>query len=371
MISTKKIKIALVHDDFIQFGGAEKLFYELVREFSNDDLFDVTVFSSLISPKWKEVFLKDKVTYCESFLKYLPFSYLYSRLIFLTNLFYLAFQDFNFDDYDFVFSSSTRFGHALVTKPNSFHISYINSPSRALWDERKYFFNKYIIHKIFKNLLPNKRVYDFFSQQNSDLIISNSKNIRSKVKKIYQRNSIILFPFVNLDSNMLVSKNISDYFLIVSRLVSWKRIDFVIEAFNLNSRRLIVIGDGNELEYYKKVSKPNIEFKGYVTEEEKKELFLNSQALLFPQDEDFGITILEALNSRTPIIYLNKGGAKEILNNKVGISFEDQNAEAVDNALSRFSNFEFDSLEAEKILSKYSKNTFVSFVKKLVFIIKR
>ena len=87
MISTKKIKIALVHDDFIQFGGAEKLFYELVREFSNDDLFDVTVFSSLISPKWKEVFLKDKVTYCESFLKYLPFSYLYSRLIFLTNLF--------------------------------------------------------------------------------------------------------------------------------------------------------------------------------------------------------------------------------------------------------------------------------------------
>ena len=363
---TKKIRIAFVHDDFIQFGGAEKLFFDVIHDFKLDSQYEIKVFSSIVSPNWQKIFLENNISYYQSFLKYFPFSYKYSKFFFVTSLFYLAFADFDFSDYDFVISSSTRFGHFLITKPNTYHISYINSPSRALWDEKNYFYGKSFFYFLIKKLLPNKRVYDFYSHVFADLIITNSKNIQKKVKKIYSRNSIILFPFVNLKYiKESIEFSNSDYFILISRLVSWKRIDYVIDAFNKNLQKLIVVGDGPELARYQEMSKDNIIFKGYVSENEKNSLLQGSKALIFPQNEDFGITILEALNYNIPVIYLNRGGAKEILNSKVGLGFGNQTSGDLNLAISNLSNFEFCTDESKKILKNYSKDSFIYFIKKL------
>lgn len=362
---TRKIKIAFVHDDFIQFGGAEKLILEIVREFQNDNEFEVTVFASIISKKWQSILNENKINFKESFLSSLPFVDKYSKFLFFTDLFYIAFSNFDFEEYDVVFSSSTRYAHFLITKPKTFHISYLNSPSRALWDEKKYFFGKKFFYFFIKNFLPEKRILDFYSQTYADLIISNSKNIAFKVKKYYLRNSIVLYPFLNYKNNQIETKKDS-YFLIISRLVSWKRLDYVIEAFNLSGHKLIIVGIGPELERYAQTSNKNIEFRGYISEAEKFKLIKHAQALIFPQDEDFGITLLEALKFNCPIIYLNKGGAKEILNSKLGISFENQNIKDLEEALVKFKSFKPEIEAYVKAGSFFNKDYFSNYLKRLI-----
>jgi glycosyltransferase involved in cell wall biosynthesis len=364
MISSKKIKVAFVHDDFIQVGGAEKLFLEIVKEFNIDESFDVKVYSSLISKNWKEVFKKYNIKYEESFLSYLPFCYKLHKILFIFDWFYLAFSSFDFSEYRVVISSSTRYGHFLITKPDTFHISYINSPPRALWDEKKYFFKKRFLHFLVKGSLPSKRIYDYYSHNYADLIVTNSKNIQRKFLKNYHRNSIIIYPFHSLQ-NIQVNESKSDYFLIISRLVSWKRLDYVIRTFNSLNLKLIVIGEGSEKEYYQSISSKNITFTGFVSEEEKERFLRNAKAFIFPQIEDFGITLLESLSFNCPVIYLNKGGAKEILNSKVGVPFVEQDELYLKEAIQKLENFNFDLEEKEKILRNFSKNNSIPFLKRL------
>lgn len=365
MKSIKKIRIAFVHDDFIQFGGAERLILDIVNEFQNDENFEVAVYASIISKQWQEILTQKNLKFTQSFLVKIPYIDRFSKLLFFTNLYYLAFSEFNFDSFDIVFSSSTRYGHSVITKPDTFHISYINSPSRALWDEKRYFFGKKFLYLLIKNFLPSKRILDFYSQNYADLLISNSKNIARKVKKYYQKNSLILYPFLNQKETGSNTPK-KDYFLIISRLVAWKRFDFVIETFNQTAEKLIVVGSGPEFDRYRLKSQNNIVFKGYTSDEEKFELLKNAKALIFPQNEDFGITLLESLSVFCPIIYLNQGGAKEILNPKVGVSFKYQNQESLLSALNNFNKLSFRVADFKKILNLYSKEFFCYFLKRLV-----
>lgn len=361
----KNIKIAFVHDDFIQFGGAEKLFLEVILKFQRKSNYEVEVFSSLISKPWKKIFLENKIPYYESFLAKIPFCYNLHKSFFLFNFFYYAFQEFNFDGYDIVISSSTRFGHSIITKPNTYHISYVNSPSRALWDEKKYFFGKGLLHKWLKFFLPAKRIYDFYSMNFSDLVITNSKNIRSKFLKVYRRNSVILYPFSESNNAMSLSQK-KDFYLVISRLVSWKRIDYVIEAFNQNGKNLIVIGEGSEKKMYQNAANNNICFLGFIPEQQKLQLLQQAQGLIFPQNEDFGITLLEAISAGCPIVYLNQGGAREVLNSKLGISYPLQTSSSLNEALGNMGNFKIDQDERAKKLRVFSQDTYIKFLEKLI-----
>jgi glycosyltransferase involved in cell wall biosynthesis len=212
----------------------------------------------------------------------------------------------------------------------------------------------------------------FFNKHLSKLIFYLYYFSQRKVKKIYRRNSIVLFPFINLQKIKSSNKTAeNDYYILISRLTSWKRIDYVIDTFNDNNLKLIVVGEGEEFSRYQKNSQNNILLKGYVTETEKNLLLRNAKALIFPQIEDFGITILEALNYNIPILYLNHGGAKEILNERVGIGFNQQNPESLKEAISKLEYFKFSSEEAAVILKNYSKDRFISFLKKLILTVKR
>lgn len=371
MNSTKKIKIALVHDDFIQFGGAEKLFWDLILEFSKDPRYDVVVFSSLISEKWKKIFENEEIFYIESFLKNFPFCYHVSKIFFIFEMYYLAFQSFDFDSFDFVISSSTRYSHSVITKPSTFHISYVNSLPKMFWDPEKYFAGKKFGYFILSNFFPYFQKLDLYTQKLSDLVITNSKNIQTKYKKNISRNSVILYPFIphpliNQEFSPLLEKN--DFYLLISRLVSWKRIDYVLDTFSeLKDKKIIVVGEGPELNNYsKKYKSQNILFLGRVSEDKKTELLTKSKGVIFPQDEDFGLVILESLKCKTPIIYFNKGGAKEILNKSVGVSYDFQNKNALIRAIQENDSKLYKIEDFNKISSNFSKPKFLNFLKSFI-----
>jgi glycosyltransferase involved in cell wall biosynthesis len=356
---SKKYRIAIVHDDFIQRGGAERLLVDVIKLVENSGDYEFTIYSSIISPNWKSFFESRGWDYKESFLRYFPFSYLYSKFFIFFNFFNIAFQSFNFDDYDVVFSSSTRFAHNLITKPTTFHISYINSPSRFIW-----FTNNFLKFKLFKNMLNNLKRSDLRSQNYSDLIISNSKNIQNKVRNIYRLKSIILYPFISNPRGNFTQKQ--NYFLLISRLSKWKRVDYVVKAFNSIGINLKIVGEGEMLRYLKSMANPNIEFLGYVSDEEKNKLLQGAQALIFPQEEDFGLTVLESLQAGTPIIYFNKGGAKEILNSDLGTPFNSQDALSLIDAVKVFQAKEFDRDNLRNESLRYSSDRFGKFLLKLI-----
>lgn len=362
---TKKIKVAFVHDDFIQFGGAEKLFLDIIKEFSNDNKFEIFVYSSLISEKWKKIFENEGILFKESFLKNFPFCYYFSKIFFLFELYYLAFQSFDFDNFDVVFSSSTRYAHSIITKPSTFHISYINSLPKMFWEPEKYFAGKKFGFFL-SNFFPYFQKLDFYTQKHADLVITNSKNISKKYKNNVKRNSVVLYPFINSNESVYISQG--DFYLLISRMVSWKRIDYVLDAFSeINTEKIKIIGDGPELQNYKnKYKSSNIEFLGWVSEKDKYEYLKQSKGVIFPQDEDFGIVILEALISMTPVVYYNKGGAKEILNNSVGVSFEFQNKDSLLEAINQNSSKIYKKDNFSDLNKGFSKSRFYNFLTSLI-----
>ncbi len=359
--------LAFVHDDFIQLGGAEFFAFDIIRELKKQQDLSLKVFSPVISRYWKDKFLELDVEYEESFLGKIPFIEKVSKVFFLTPLFYLACESFDFTNYDIVLSSSTRFAHSVVTRPETLHISYINSPSKTIWEVKKYFYGKEFLYGLIKNFLPDKRTYDFYTHQRADVLVSNSVNIFEKVKSIYRRESFVLYPFINTQ-NKISHKEKSDYYLLVSRLVPWKRVDYVVEAFNENCKNLIIIGQGDKkhISKLKSKAKKNISFLGFVSGDEKFIYLSKAQGLIVPQDEDFGLILLEALNFGTPIIYFNKGGAKEVLSKEVGTSYEFQNSTSLTEALKVSEGKDYNELSFKQNLQKFSKEEFVKNLYKIM-----
>lgn len=366
----KHRKIAVVHDDFIQKGGAEKLIFEIIESLSQKD-FEVVIHSSIISNYWIRKFSKLKNTSLKtSFLQSIPLVDRFSKFLFFTNLYSYAFESFDFSEYKFVFSSSTRYGHSIITKPGTLHISYINSPIKALWEPQKYFnLRKYLF--AFSNFfLPSKRVIDFYSQNRFDIKIANSKNIQSKIKKNYQLKSDVLYPFVDFSKlkKYQVDSKRGDYYLIISRLVPWKGIDFVIEAFMQSGRKLVVVGEGdiNYIKSLKSKSSKNIKFLGFVSEKIKYQLISKSLGVVFPQDEDFGLTIIESLYFGTPLIYFNKGGARELLNDTLGTKFGKQTKKSLNNCLIIHEKKDFSRSRLREEAHQYDKDTFINNLLKIL-----
>ena len=363
----RKVKLAFVHDDFIQKGGAENLIWEIINYYSKDSRFEIKVFTSLVSEEWRGIFENSKIPLHCSFLQKIPFVTKFYKLLSITSLYYLAFSEFDFDSYDYVFSSSTRYAHYIITKPAVIHISYINSPPKMFWELEKYYFGRKNLLKIIKFFLPKLRIYDYYSRSYCDHTLVNSANISKKINQIYNETSEVLYPFLpNHNDNSLVPFpiNFEKYYVIISRLTKWKRIDYVIEAFNKNQKNLVVIGSGEVFEFYRKIAKPNIQLVGYLASPQKNFLLSNCEALIFPQDEDFGLVILEALKFSKPVIYYDRGGAREILNTSVGVSFTEQNELSLNSSIIQHENKKYIVSDFENLSRKFQKEI---FFKKLNF----
>lgn len=326
------MKVAVVHDDFIQHGGAERLVLGILKIWPQADVYCVSV-SGIWKREIKKQFFKEiKTTWIDS----LPFK---ERLFRYYYSFYpLAVESFNFDGYDLVISSSARYAHGVLTKPGTAHVAYVNSPARFLWQE-----NLAPKGFIARQVLRWHRAWDKAASTRPDFMIANSATPAKRIEEYWGRKAdAIIYPFVDLerfraDSFGEDKPETESYFLVVTRLSKWKRVDIAIEACNKLSLPLLVVGEGEEFSRLKRLAGPTVKFSGRIQDGQLPGVYRHSRALIMTQEEDFGVTSLEAQACGKPVIAWGVGGALEtVVPGITGAFFEKQDPESLQEVLEQF-----------------------------------
>ncbi len=339
------MKIALVYDRINKFGGAERLLLELHKIYPRAPLY--TLVHNPDTAAWA-----NKIKVIPSFFN--KVKSFHTRHELLSPFAALAFETFNFDQFDIVISITSESAKAIITKPHTLHICYCLTPTRYLYSAR-HLYQQDIKYKLAKPLIGYFKFADLIYSSRPDYYLAISKTIQKRIKKYYHSDSEVIYPPINykfwskqtppLSTTPAISSNSSparldSYYLFVSRLVLYKKIDLAIRVFNQLGKKLIIVGSGSQENYLKKTARPNIKFLGQVSDAKLKHLYQNAQALIFPQLEDFGLVPLESLATGTPVIAYNKGGASEtVLNKQTGILFNKQTTKSLYNAILRFESF--------------------------------
>ncbi len=356
------MKIALVHDYLVQNGGAER-----VLESFCDIFPDAPIFTLLYNKDAMKGSFEDKKIITSS-LQNNIFASKYHRIF--PPLMPSAIEEFDFSMYDVVLSDSSSFAKGIITRPETLHISYVHTPMRYAWDDcQKYtqdFGWPFSLEKLVPFLMNPIRLWDRASSYRIDKCIANSKFVASRIKKYWNKDSTVINPPVSID-NFFVSKVQKDYFLMVGRLITYKRHDIVIEAFNKSGLPLKIIGRGPEMKKLKKKAKSNIEFLGRVDDNQLAKYYAESRAFIFPQEEDFGIVAIEALASGKPIIAFKGGDIVEhVIDGEHGVFFLKQTPQSLQEAIDKFTKMKFNPQEIRKRAEKFDKKKFEKQIKDYV-----
>lgn len=354
------MKIALVHDYLVQNGGAERVLKCLTEIWPEAPVYTI-LYDNQKCPEFQNQKIKT------SFLQKIPLARKYHR--FFPFLMMNAIEQFDFNYYDVVFSDSSSFAKNIITSPKTLHICYCHTPMRYAWDDCQHYTQEFgfpgWLKKIVPFLMNYIRVWDYCSSNGVDSFISNSNFVKGRVRKYYQRNSIVINPPVQVDKFYLTPENeLGDYFLITGRMMKYKKMDLVIRVFNELKIPLKIIGKGVEYKNLKKIAGPTVEFLGRVSEEKLREAYSKAQAFIFPQEEDFGIVAIEALASGRPVIAYKAGDIVEhVEDGKTGIFFENQTEESLKKAIERFKKTKFDSNYIKKTALVFSEKRFKAKIK--------
>lgn len=344
----KQPKVAIFYDWLNQWGGAEKVLLDIIEIFP-----EAPIYTLVYDPK-KTKWLPKNKTIITSFINKLPFS---SRNpIFYTPFYSLALESFDFSQYDIILSTTSVSGHSFITPANSLYCCYMHNPNRYLYQTPKRFW-------FLKPFLKIYQKTDYIYGQRPDYYFCNSKTVQQRIKDHYNRLSQVIYPGVDLDFFKPNDKNNSDnYFLIVSRLVSHKRIDLAIKACQQTGANLKIVGQGRDESKLRKLisNNPKIEILGKVNRKELLSLYQNCSALICPQEEDFGLTPIEANACGKPVIAYKKGGITEtIIDQKTGMFFNEQKVESLAQILRIFDSHNFSKKDCLENAKKYSKSNFM------------
>lgn len=332
------MKVALIHDFLIKNGGAERVL-ELLHQIYPE----APIYTLLYDPiGTKGVFSSSDYKIIQSKLAKYP-KFLKKRSKILLPFFPQAIEEFDLSEYDVVISNSNSFAHGVITKPKTVHICYCHSPIRYLWDWHAEYSNENninfgLLSLYIRKLFSRLRVWDYYSSRRVDYWISNSRNVQKRVKKYYRADSDIIYPASNLSTQSTPAKS-KEYYLVLSRLSPYKKVDLAVEAFNNNGKELKIIGEGSDISRLKKISKNNIEYLGYLSNKEVEQYLKECKALIFPGEEDFGLTPIEAMSVGRPVIAFAKGGvAESVIENKTGVFFKKSDAVSLNKAINYFEN---------------------------------
>ncbi|MFA5754495.1 MAG: glycosyltransferase [Patescibacteria group bacterium] len=357
------MKVALIHDHLAQDGGAEKVLRVLAEMFP-----EAPIYTLLYEKKHTDKYLKGRhietsviqklpggVRHYQWYLPFMP----------------LAVEFFDLRAYDLVISDTSSFAKGVITAPDTLHISYCHTPTRYLWSDTHQYINELKYNKWLKKIISlvlNKiRIWDRLAADRVDLFIANSRTVQERIAKYYRRQSTVIYPPVEVDRFEILDRSAlkpeEKYFLIGCRLAPYKRVDLAVAAFKELGApyRLKVFGDGVDLERLKKIAAgaENIEFLGRVSEAEKARLYSQAEAFINPQEEDFGITVIEAMASGRPVIAYRKGGATEtVIAGKTGLFFDEPTAESLTGAVKSFRSEDFNPATIKEHAQQFSTANF-------------
>lgn len=335
----KDINVGIVADWLVAYAGAERVIKEFIDLYPSSELYSVVDFLSEEARKnfqnknAQTTFIQKFPSSKTKYQKYLPFMP-------------LAIEQLDVSSHDVILSSSHAVAKGVLTGPDQLHISYVHSPIRYAWDLQHQYLREANLNRglkgiIAKLLLHKIRMWDYRTANGVDHFVANSKFIARRIKKVYGRDADVIYPPVDVERFTLNEKK-DNYYFTASRLVPYKRIDLIVEAFShMPDKKLLVIGDGSEMNKIKSKASKNIEILGYQPNSVMQEHMKNAKAFVFAAEEDFGITPVEAQACGTPVIAYGKGGALETVrplgqDNATGLFFDKQNVTAIVDAVNKF-----------------------------------
>lgn len=356
------MKVAIVHDDLVQWGGAERVLEGICEIYPGAPIF-TSVFDKENTELNKRFGSKKVYT---SFLQKIPgWKKLYKALL---PFYPIAFEQFNFDEFDLVISHTTRFAKSIITKPRTKHICYCHTPPRFLWR-----YSGEGNFGILETLMNKLRIYDQVASRRVDYFIAGSKNAQLRIKKVYRRESKVIYPFVDLERFKSVESFDGGYFLVISRLNKYKRVDLAVEACANLKFPLKVIGIGPELSKLQtsvdRHQSVDIQLLGNMDDETLVQVLAGCRALIIPGIEDFGLTSLEAQILGKPVIAYRNGGVMEtVLEGETGLFFDEPKAVSLADILLYFndSNHLIKSSNCINNAAKFSKENFKTNFKQTV-----
>jgi glycosyltransferase involved in cell wall biosynthesis len=350
------MKIALVHDYLVQYGGAERVLEAFTEIWPY-----APIYTLLHDPEAMHGKFAEKRIYT-SFLQKSRFARKHHRLF--PPLMPVAIEAFDFSKYDVVLSDSSSYAKGIITRPETLHISYVHTPMRYAWDDCQKYTEDFGWPRFIKKLVPffmnPIRLWDKASADRVDHFIANSDFVRARIAKYYRKESDVIHPPVEVARFHVVPKEkVQGYYLMVGRLIAYKRHDIAIEAFNQLRLPLKIIGRGPEFERLKRLAGPTIEFLGRVPDEELPKYYAECQAFIFPQEEDFGIVAEEAFASGRPVIAYRGGDIVEHLEEgKMGEFFDEQTADSLQKAVERFQAHDYDGAAIRARAERFDKERF-------------
>ncbi|MBM3209590.1 glycosyltransferase family 4 protein [Candidatus Shapirobacteria bacterium] len=363
------MKVALVYDRVNKWGGAERVLLALHEIWPEAPLY-TAVYNPETAP-WADVF---KVI--PSFLQKAPF--FRNRHEILAPLMPMAFESFNFDEFDVVISITSEAAKGIITKPKTLHVCYCLTPTRYLWSGYGEYFGSAARRLGSWAAVEYLRKWDKIAAQRPDYYVAISKNVKERIKKYYGRESEVIYPPVDTEKfeispfaprlgGLRMDKQNSKYFLVVSRLVPYKKVDLVVGAFNELDSPLKIIGVGSEMGRLKMIARANIEFLGQLTDEELFRYYQGCRAVIFPQEEDFGLVPLEAQACGKPVIAYRGGGALEtVAEGKTGVFFDQPTSQSLIKAIEQFSNLAIGEKDCREQAEKFNKERFKREIKNYI-----
>ncbi len=357
------MKTAIIHDWLTGMRGGEKVLEALCDLFPAAPIYTLLHVRGSVSTKIESHVIRT------SFLQHAPLiKRLYRNYL---PLFPSAVERFALESFDLIISSSHCVAKGVIPSPSAKHITYCHTPMRYIWSHYDDYFGNHKIGLLKRTALPFVRSYlcawDLSSNQRVDRFVANSRTVAERIRKYYGRDSEVVYPPVDIEFFTPAAQDRDPFFLIVSALVPYKRIDLAIEVFDRLDRTLVIVGTGPEYRNLKRRTGPNIQFMGRVEVNELRNLYRKAIALIQPGEEDFGINVVEALACGCPVIAYARGGALEtIVNGETGIFFNDLSVLSLLEAVDKIGSIRFNDRLMRETAERFSPARFKSEFQKLI-----
>ncbi len=355
------MRVAFVHDWLTGMRGGEYVLREVLNLFPDSEIFTLLY----IKERLDQVIESKKIH--TSFIQRLPLASKYYR--YYLPFFPAAVEEFRFDGFDLVFSSSHCVAKGAIPPPGVPHICYCHTPMRYAWDLYHDYFGHYKgLRKLFVSLMISRlRTWDVASSNRVDRFLANSSLVRERIRRYYNREAQVIYPPVDTDFFQCRERRKGEYFLAVSSHVPYKRIDLLLKAFKeLKNFRLVIVGDGPLFKKHRKMATDNIKLIRAVSREELRRLYCDALALIHPGKEDFGMVMAEAQSSGVPVIAYGEGGARDIIKEGTGLFFYPQSHEVLIEVLRDFNPGDFSPREIRENSLRFSSQRFREEIQKVI-----